>query len=522
MTAKTANKPPSSRRGSRRNKRIKKEPLGAKSAPPQGGALRNPFPIMTLFSEDYINNMHLSALDVLERLGVKILLPEAREIFKQAGAKVSEDDEMVYIGREIIENALKTAPRSITMKGGASHRDIVLELGNLVFQPGAGCPYANDLERGRRIGSKNDFAELVQLTQYFDTLHMVPPLLEPQDAPTHLRHYATMEAMLKLSDKVPFIYSRGTPQVEESFEMIKNFRGLTQEEFEAEPYCYTIINTNSPRLIDRPMAQGVLDFPKYGQMTMVTPFTLMGAMAPITVAGAITLSHAECLTCIALTQLVRPGAPVCYGTFTSNVDMKSGAPAFGTPEQFQASIAAGQLARQVGLPWRSASGSAANINDPQAANETQFALWGCLLAGSTIALHVAGWLEGGLTFGYEKFITDMEVVNMVASLCRETPQSVDNIAISALEEVAPGGHFFGCAHTMERYRDAFYDHLAHDLSNYGNWKEAGELDASQRATKIWQGILEKPPNHQTDHAKIEELEAYIARRTKEGGAPPLT
>jgi trimethylamine--corrinoid protein Co-methyltransferase len=170
---------------------------------------------------------------------------------------------------------------------------------------------------------------------------------------------------------------------------------VDEETFRDNVYAYTIINTNSPRTLDVPMAQGLIDFARAGQLSIVTPFTLMGAMAPITVAGAITLSHAECLASITLTQLARPGAPVCYGTFTSNVDMKSGAPAFGTPTHFQASLAAGQMARMLGLPWRSAAGSASNLNDVQAANENQLGLWGCLLAGATVIIHSAGWLEGG-------------------------------------------------------------------------------------------------------------------------------
>jgi len=221
---------------------------------------------------------------------------------------------------------------------------------------------------------------------------MVAPLIEPQDVPTHLRHYFTTETQLTHSDKFPFIYSRGTPQVMESFEMLSNFREVSAEDFKATPHAYTIINTNSPRTLDTPMAQGLIDFAKHGQLSIIMPFTLMGAMSPITVAGAITLSHLEVLAALTLTQLVKPSAPVCYGTFTSNVDMKSGAPAFGTPAHFRASVAAGQMARFTGLPWRSAAGSASNMNDVQAANENQMGLWGCLMAGATVSDHPFGGL----------------------------------------------------------------------------------------------------------------------------------
>ena len=510
---------PAQKRGGRRRRQSAEESAPAKREVNYRD-LRNPFPLMNVFSEDEIAAVHETALTTLEDLGIKVLLPAARGIFRQAGAKVDETSQMAYIGREIIEAALASAPTSIHCHAGSADRDVVLELGRLVFQPGAGAPHATDLERGRRPGSGRDFRELVQITQAFDVMHMVPPLVEPQDVPTHLRHYFTMEAQLTLSDKLPFVFSRGTPQVEQSFEMLRDFRGLSDSEFQSGVHCYTIINTNSPRQLDIPMAQGLIDFARYGQVSVVTPFTLMGAMAPITVAGAMTLSHAEALAGIALTQLVNPGAPVCYGTFTSNVDMRSGAPAFGTPEHFKASLAAGQLARMLGLPWRCAGGSAANVNDSQAANESQFGLWGCLMAGATLIIHSTGWLEGGLSVSYEKLITDMEVVQMVAELCAATPAGEAEIGLDALTEVQPGGHFFGAAHTMGRYQTEFYQPLVADWSNFGTWTERGERTASQRATDIWKGILDADQRPDIDPARIESLNAYIETHTAKGGAAP--
>jgi trimethylamine--corrinoid protein Co-methyltransferase len=474
--------------------------------------------MMPVFSEDHVAAIHEAALKTLEDLGLKVLLPEARDLFASGGAKVKDD--MVFIGRDMIDAAIATCPRAISCRAGARDRDITLELGRLVFQPGAGAPHATDLTRGRRPGTARDFRELLQITQAFDVLHMMPPLVEPQDVPAHIRHYFTMDAQLSLTDKLPFVYARGTPQVMESFEMLGEFRGLSDADFRANSHCYTIINTNSPRQLDIPMAQGLIDFARYGQVSIVTPFTLMGAMAPITVAGALTLSHAEALAAITLTQLARPGAPVCYGTFTSNVDMKSGAPAFGTPEHFKASLGAGQLARHLGLPWRCASGSAGNINDAQAANETQFALWGCLLAGATVVIHAAGWLEGGLTVSYEKLITDLEVLQMVAEMCANAPENASEIALDALTEVQPGGHFFGAAHTMQRYQTEFYEPLVGDWSNFGTWAERGSRDASDRATDIWQDIVNAGPAIAVDPARKMELTRFIERRTAAGGAPP--
>ncbi|MFN0113504.1 MAG: trimethylamine methyltransferase family protein [Paracoccaceae bacterium] len=484
--------------------------------------LRNPFPPVRIFSDDRIAAIHEAALRVLEDLGIRVLLPDARAIFRAAGALVDEDTQMVRIGRGIVAAALAAAPGSMTLKGAEPGRDVFLGPDSLTFQPGAGCPHAADRERGRRLGTEADFRELVRLTQAFDVLHMVPPLIEPQDVPPHLRHYATMDAAVRLSDKVPFVYARGTPQVRDSFEMMRLARGLSEAAFAADPWCYTVINTNSPRQIDIPMAQGIIDFARAGQMSVITPFTLMGAMAPITVAGAVTLSHAEALAAITLGQLARPGAPMLYGTFTSNVDMKSGAPALGTPEQVKATLAAGQLARLIGLPWRCATGSAGAVSDVQAAHETQFALWGCLLAGANLVIHAAGWLESGLTLSYEKLITDLEVLQMMAELCAATPAGADEIGFEAIAEVAPGGHFFATGQTMARYQTAFYEPLVADWSNFGTWEERGGRDANQRATDVWKRILAAEPRAYGDPDGVAAMAEFAARRAAEGGAAPVS
>lgn len=481
--------------------------------------LRNPFPIMNVFSDDEAANMHVTALELLETLGMKVLLPEARKLFAAGGARI--EDEMVYIGRDMVDAALETAPKSIHCRAGAPDRDVLLELGTLAFQPGAGAPHATDLRRGRRPGSASDFKDYTRLGHHFDVFQMMSPSVEPQDVETHLRHYFTLRTQAVLTDKFPFLFARGTPQTLDNFEMLRIARGVSEEQFRAGIFAYTIINTNSPRTLDIPMAQGLIDFARYGQLSIVTPFTLMGAMAPITVAGAITLSHAECLAAITLTQLAKPGAPVCYGTFTSNVDMKSGAPAFGTPTHFQASLAAGQMARMIGLPWRSAAGSASNLNDVQAANENQLGLWGCLLGGATVIIHSAGWLEGGLSVSYEKIITDVEVLNMVAELCAGNKAGADEIGLAnALAHVAPSGHFFAAPQTMERYTSEFYQPVVHDYANFGTWTERGARDASTRATDVWEAILDAPEVSMTAPDRLAALDDFIQRRTAEGGAPP--
>ncbi|MDJ0628281.1 MAG: trimethylamine methyltransferase family protein [Rhodobacter sp.] len=487
---------------------------------PEYRNLRNPFTPQTVFSDDEVAALHANALRVLQELGLKVLLPEARAVFRAAGALVDDDAEIVRLGADIVEAAVRTAPAEFTIRGGRRADDVWFGPGALVFLPGAGCPNATDRLRGRRPGSFRDFEELTTLTAGFDVMHMQNAVVEPQDVPAPVRHYATMRHQLLLTDKIPFLFARGQGQTLDGFEMLRIYRGLSHEEFATTLCTKTVINTNSPRQIDRPMAQGLLDFARHSQVLVVTPFCLLGAMAPVTVAGALSLQHAEALAGITLAQLARPGAPVMYGNFASNVDMKSGAPAFGTPEHIKATLGSGQLARHIGLPWRSSAGTAANVADAQAAQETAISAWAAVLAGANMIIHSAGWLEGGLTHSYEKLILDMEMVQIFAELCSPTAADEAEMAFAAIAEVQPGGHFFAADHTMNRFHTAFYEPLAADWSNFGQWTDAGARRADERATDIWQTRLaayERPPAHAE---RLAEIDAFIARRKAEGGAPP--
>ncbi len=478
--------------------------------------LTNPLAPQGIFSDEAVAQLHDAALGVLEDLGLRILLPEAREILAGAGARVADD--MVFIGREIVAEALHRAPRSWRMRAANPRRERTYAAGQLLFGPGSGCPNVTDRLRGRRAGSLAAFHETLALQQAFDVIHILGPSAEPQDVPANLRHLDMTAAQITRADKPMFVYARGRGQVEDAFQMIRLGLGLSAADWQDGTWCYTVINTNSPRQLDRPMAQGIIDFARAGQMSIITPFCLAGAMAPVTVAGALVLQHAEALAGITLAQMARAGAPVSYGGFSSNVDMKSGAPAFGTPEHLKMQLGSGQLARHIGLPWRSASGSAANAPDMQAAQETTHALWGAMLAQATLVVHAAGWLEGGLSFGYEKFIADVEALQTLAEICAPVPL---DMGLDALAEVAPGGHFFAAAHTMARYEQAFYPPLLADLSNHGTWAAAGAKEAPERATAIWQKVLAETqaPAHGAEAA--DRLAPFIARRRAEGGAAPL-
>jgi len=379
-----------------------------------------------------------------------------------------------------------------------------------------------DSAGGRRTGTLADYANGVRLCQAFEVIHILGAVTEPQDIPVACRQLEMVHAQLTLSDKIPHTYCRGRAQVADCLEQVRIASGLSDEAFRNTPCTYTIINTNSPRVLDTPMADGIMDFALAGQVQMITPFTLAGAMAPITIAGALTLAHAEMLGGLVLAQITRAGAPVVYGSFTSNVDMKSGSPAFGTPEYFKAQVGAGQMARFVGLPWRSSNATASNAPDAQGAYESQVSLWGALSGGANFVLHAAGWLEGGLSASYEKFILDIEQLQMLAEMLQPVGATDEDFGVAAIAEAGPGGHFFATQHTMARYRDAFYSPLVSDWRNYGTWSQDGGKTATERAAVIWRSTLDTFTPPPIDPAIADALEAFRRRRTEEGGAPPAS
>jgi trimethylamine--corrinoid protein Co-methyltransferase len=291
------------------------------------------------------------------------------------------------------------------------------------------------------------------------------------------------------------------------------------EQFVQEPSLLTIINTNSPLKLDIPMMEGIIQMASHGQVVIVTPFTLAGAMAPVTVAGALVQQNAEALAGIAFAQMVKQGAPVGYGGFTSNVDMKSGAPAFGTPEYMKAQLVGGQLARRYKIPYRTSNVCAANSVDAQAAYESVFSLWGCVQGGGNFIKHAAGWLEGGLTCSYEKTILDIDLLQMVAEFLTPLDLSEAALAVDAIRDVGPGGHFFGTQHTQDRYKTAFYQPVISDWRNYETWAEHGAPTAVEKANRIWKDRLASYEEPYIDPATRDELNAFVERRIAEGGAP---
>jgi trimethylamine--corrinoid protein Co-methyltransferase len=479
----------------------------------------NPYPPIEPLSADQIESIHRTSLALLEEIGMRVLLPEARAILKQGGAKVDDSSFVVRFDRGLVEQGVATAPQQFTIHARNPAHDIVMGGRHVNFGTVGGPPHAHDLERGRRPGTLADTIELIKLAHNLNVVHFLSGGVEPIDIEVPIRHLVWMQATLTHTDKVAFGANNAPQRIRDVFEMVRIARGVSTEQMLREPSYYSVINTNSPMVLDAPMAWGVIEFARLNQALCITPFTLAGAMAPVTLAGAIAQQNAEALGAITLSQLVRPGAPLIYGGFTSNVDMRSGAPAFGTPEYIKACLIGGQMARRYNLPYRSSNTNASVWPDAQATYEGAMSIWGALMGGTNLLVHGVGWLDGGLVASYEKYIIDAEMLQTMAEFF--TPIVVDEstLAVDAIREVGHGGHFFGAQHTLARYETAFYAPLLSDWRTYQQWSADGAVDATHRATKIWKQLLadyERPP---LDPAIAEELQAYVDRRIREGGAP---
>ncbi len=478
----------------------------------------NPYGPTEVLDAGQIEAIHDASMRILEGVGMDFLHPEALDILAAGGAAVEAGTQRVRFDREMVAAMIATAPATFPLHARNPARDLVMGDGHVNFGCVASPPNVTDLDRGRRTGNFEDYANLVRLVQAFNIVQFLSGYpVEPVDLPPETRHLDCLAAAATLTDKVFHAYSLGRGRILDALEITRIAHGITMEELRGRPSLFTVVNTSSPLRLDGPMIEGVIEMARMGQVVVVTPFTLSGAMAPASLAGALAQQNAEALATFVLAQLASPGAPVMYGGFTSNVDMRSGAPAFGTPEYTRAALAGGQLARRYGVPYRSSNANAANAVDAQAAYESQMSLWGAVMGNASMVLHGAGWMEGGLVASFEKFIIDVEMLQMMAVFLDGITVDEDHLALGAIEEVGPGGHFFGAAHTLERYETAFYSPLVSDWSNYETWAEAGALTAAQRANAVWKQALAEyePPPLADDRA--EELADFVARRTAEGG-----
>jgi len=480
--------------------------------------LKRLFPAMQIVSADELEAIHHASLKVLSEIGMDFTLPEARDMLKQAGAKV--DGDRVRFDPAMIEELIASAPSEFTFHARNPENSQRIGGNNISFGTVASPPNASDMDGGRRTGNYQDYRNFLKLGQYFNCIDFLSGYpVEPIDIHASIRHLEALRDMVLLTDKPFHAYSLGRERIRDGIEIARIGRGISQEQLEREPSLFTIINTNSPLKLDTPMLQGILEMSSRNQIVCVTPFTLAGAMAPVTVAGALVEQNAEALAGIAFTQLVRKGAPVIYGGFTSNVDMKSGAPAFGTPEYMKATVVGGQLARRYKVPFRTSNTCAANTVDAQAAYESVFSLWGLTMGGGNLIMHGAGWLEGGLVASFEKFVLDCDLIQMVSEFMQPLETTEDALGVEAIREVGPGGHFFGAQHTLQRYTNAFYSPIISDWRNNQQWLAAGKPEAWQKANAVWKQALADYQEPAIDPAIRDELNAFVERRKAEGGAP---
>lgn len=483
---------------------------------------RNRIKPVEFFSADELESIHQASLEVLRDVGMMFLHQGARDLLRKNGADVNDSTEVVKFDPALIETWIAKVPPTFNYRSRNPETCIDIGTDRVVFSPVSSPPNCSDLDKGHRVGSFQDYQNLIRLSQTFNVLEFIGGYpVEPQDIPPNTRHLDAVRCMLFDTDKPINSYCLGAERIHDGIELTKRACGITDADLAKDAWLLSVVNTSSPLRLDANMIEGMFAMSEYNQPVIITPFTLSGAMAPATVAGAVVQQNAEALAAISLLQMMRPGQPCVYGGFTSNVDMKSGAPAFGTPEYFRSVSLGGQLTRRYKIPYRSSNTCAANAVDSQAAYESMFSLWAVILGGAHIVKHGAGWMEGGLVANYEKLVLDVELIQQFRYIMDPIALDADGLALDAIREVGTGGHFFGTAHTIERYETAFYDPMVSDWRNFGGWEAAGSPEAKNHCNRIWKEALasfEAPP---LDPSRREAVDEYVELRREAGGADTM-
>ena len=479
-------------------------------------AIQNRMSPLSRLDAESEEKIHEASMRILEEIGIAFMDDEALDLWAWAGAKVDRARQLVRLDRHLVLELVAKAPQQFTWRARNPAHNLTIGTNHINFVPNGGVVFTQDMDRDRRPGEMQDYRNLLKLVQMCNALHFTgEQLVVPHDIPVSFRHLQRSLAALTLTNKAYMEAAHGRIIAGDAVQMAKIVFGedITQSH---EPSLGGVINASSPLRYDERMIGGMLTYARANQALIITPFILAGAMSPITMAAAVAQQNAEALAGIAFTQLVRAGSPVVYGGFATNIDMRSGSPAFGTPEGAWATIAGGQMARRYGVPYRnSGTLNNSNVPDAQAAYETMWAIWPAVLSYANVVMHAVGWLEGGLTVSYEKMIMDMENLAMFQHFFQDVEISDETLALDMIAEVGPGGHHFGTSHTQARYRTEFYSPFLSDRQNHENWVQSGVGDAATRANKVWKQVLkdyEQPP---IDEATREELEDFVARREKE-------
>src|SRR4051812_19288203 len=450
---------------------------------PRASMFVNTLPRYEILSEDAMAVLDRGWRRLMTEIGIEFLLDEAVEVFRAAGQKI-QDGNRVHLDPEFVLEQVAKAPREFDVQARNPERSIHVGGQHMAFASVYGCPFVRDGDV-RREATMDDFENLVRLSQAFPELDSPGgTICEPNDRPLDSRHLDMVYALQTLTDK-PYMGSvTSGPNAADTIRMGEILFG-GRSRIEESPVSISLINVNSPLRYDDRMLGAMFEYVRANQAVVITPFLLMGAMSPVSLPATLVQQMAEALAGIALAQLIRPGAPVVFGSFLSNTDMQSGSPSFGTPESGIGVLCTGQIARKFGLPWR--GGGALNASqtvDAQAAYESLMTLLPTFLAGANFVMHSAGWLEGGLVSCYEKFIVDVELLRELRH--EFTPLEIDDasLAFDAHVEVGAGGHFLGAAHTLERFRECFYRPLLSSTENFDRWTKRGAKDTATRAGEI--------------------------------------
>ncbi len=483
---------------------------------------RNQMPRYEILSEDAMQTLDAGWRRLVSELGVEFMSQRALDLFREAGQRVEGDK--VFFDPEFVLAQVAKAPREFDVQARNPANSIHIGGDMMAFGAVYGPPFVRE-GAVRRDATMDDYNNFTKLAQSFSTLDSAGGVIcEPNDTPLDSRHLDMTYALATLTDKVFMGNVVSGPNARDTIEMASILFGGGQgreagrASITTTPATISLINCNSPLRWDDRMLDSLFEYAEASQPVILTPFILMGAMSPVTIPAALVQQIAEALTGITLAQLINPGTPVIFGSFLSNIDMQSGSPTFGTPESGIGLFCTGQIARHFGLPFRSGGTlTSSQVPDAQAGYEALMTLMPTFLAGANWVMHSAGWLEGGLVAGYEKFIVDIELLQMMQA--EFTPLEIDeeSLAFGAHEEVGSGGHFLGAMHTMERFRTCFYRPLLSSSENFERWTRNGGLDAAARASKIYQARLveyEQPP---LDEAIRAELEEFVIRRRKELG-----
>jgi trimethylamine--corrinoid protein Co-methyltransferase len=476
--------------------------------------LINEMPRYEILDEFALSELERGWRRIVSDLGIEFLHPEALEYFEGAGQKV--EGELVKFDPDWILEQCAKAPAEFDLQARNPERTVHIGGKHMVFSAVYGCPFVREGDV-RRDATYEDFENLVKLSQTFPQLDSPGgTICEPNDKPLDSRHLDMVYALLTLSDK-PFMGSvTSGPNALDTIAMAEMVFG--RESLEKTPAIISLINVNSPLRYDDRMLSALLEYAKANQPTILTPFLLMGAMSPVSVAATLAQQVAEALAGIALVQTIRPGCPCVFGSFLSNTDMQSGSPSFGTPESAVGLLCTGQIARHYNLPFRSGGAlTSSQVVDAQAGYESMMTLWPTFLAGTNFVMHSAGWLESALVSCYEKFIVDIEQLRMMYEVFKPLEINEETLAYSAHQEDRQGGHFLGAVHTLERFRECFYRPLVSSTENFERWNRLGARDTATRAGEIWRKTLEEYEQPAMDDGLKEELKAYVDRRRIELG-----